>query len=169
MLSKNYVITKLILEKSANKKSAKEYRHILLLLASHGNVCNVMKEVAIGNAYGLMTGLHVHLFNCICICIHFCMMFMYIYIQINWMILCRHNHWKSRYESFERLSGIIGGRMLSFIKMTNNTHHIAGFHNYLAKDIGVVPYNDPYITTPYSSICNNWKKGLSQVFCQSLS
>ena len=47
-------------------------------------------------------------------------------------------------------------------KMTNNTHHIAGFHNYLAKDIGVTPYNDVYITTPYSSKCQNWEKWLSE-------
>ena len=49
----------------------------------------------------------------------------------------------------------------------NNTHYIAGFHNQFAKNIGVREYNDPNISYPSKS-GKDWKKGLDQRYFATL-
>eukprot|EP01084_Bolivina_argentea_P079212 143719_1 len=115
------VITKLIVDKGKGKSG--EYVHILLLLASHGNVCNVMKEVAIGNAYGLMTD------------------------KLDDFV--KQQSLKQQINKVLRdYRVLLVEKLFHSFGMTNNTHYIAGFHNVLAKKIGVTPYNDPNISTP---------------------
>ena len=54
--SKLRVVTKLLMGYQAvSLQKLNEYKNIVLLLASHGHVCHVLKEVAINNAYGMMT------------------------------------------------------------------------------------------------------------------
>jgi len=132
------IITKLILEKGAEKSS--EYKHILLLLASHGSVCNVMKETAISDAYGIMTNKLDHIIKAQT-------------LQQQISKILRDFRVLLVEELFHRF------------KFTNNTHYIAGFHNKIAKKIGVIPYNDPDICYPNGK---NWEKGLDQRFFATL-
>eukprot|EP01084_Bolivina_argentea_P131905 232764_1 len=130
------MITKLIIEKN-NNDIIVDYTHILLLIASHGEVCNVMKEVAIANAYGLMTDKLTD----------------FIHSQtIQQQII----------KVLRDLRILLVEKLYHYFKMENNTHYIAGFHNVLAKHIGVNTYNDPDIWTPSSQYCKDWKKGLKE-------
>eukprot|EP00484_Ammonia_sp_Unknown_P017037 CAMPEP_0197023474 /NCGR_PEP_ID=MMETSP1384-20130603/4156_1 /TAXON_ID=29189 /ORGANISM="Ammonia sp." /LENGTH=683 /DNA_ID=CAMNT_0042451687 /DNA_START=1 /DNA_END=2052 /DNA_ORIENTATION=+ len=135
------VITKIITQKGTEKSS--EYVHILLLIASHGNVCNVMKEVAIGNAYGLLTDKLDD------------------YVQ-------QQSLAEQMRKVLRDYRVLLVEKLFHSFEMMNNTHYIAGFHNQLAKAIGVTPYNDPNICTPTSSKCPNWKKGLDQRYFATL-
>jgi len=132
------VITKLIMEKGIDK--SKEYVHILLLIASHGSVCNVMKEVAIGNAYGLMTD--------------------------NLQDFIKKQSLEEQIKKVLRdFRVLLIEECFHSFKLTNNTHSIAGFHNVIAEKVGVTPYNDPDISRPEymrSSICTDWQKNLDK-------
>lgn len=96
-----------------------------------------MKEVAIGNAYSLMTDR------------------MEDFVQS-----------QSLEEQIKKvlrsLRVLLVEELFKAFGMYNNTHYIAGFHNMLAKEIGVIPYNDVHISTPVSTKCNDWQKNLDK-------
>eukprot|EP00484_Ammonia_sp_Unknown_P027785 CAMPEP_0197042908 /NCGR_PEP_ID=MMETSP1384-20130603/19218_1 /TAXON_ID=29189 /ORGANISM="Ammonia sp." /LENGTH=326 /DNA_ID=CAMNT_0042474105 /DNA_START=72 /DNA_END=1052 /DNA_ORIENTATION=+ len=135
------VITKLICEKGIEKSL--EYVHILLLIASHGSVCNVMKEVAIGNAYGLMTD------------------------KMD-SILKQQSLEQQVAKALRDYRVLLVEKLFHSFAMMNNTHYIAGFHNKLANSIGVEPYNDINICTPTSSKCSNWQQNLDKRYFATL-
>jgi len=130
------LITKLICEKGVQK--SEEYVHILLLLASHGNVCNVMKEVAIGNAYGMMTD------------------------KLDEFVQQQSLH-QQVYKVLRDFRVLLVEELYhSGFGFTNNTHYIAGFHNALAEHIGIARYNDEHEWQPSSKRCTNWRRNLDQ-------
>jgi len=137
-------VTKMLMETKQEQLS--EYKHILLLLASHGNVCHVLKEVAINNGYGMMTN----------------NLSKYIKSQsLQQQIL------KVLYH--ERV--LLVERIHHAFKFSNNVHYIASFHNELAKKIGVKEYNDhQYVGTftNKSSKYPNWTKNLDQRYFKKL-
>eukprot|EP01083_Nonionella_stella_P021482 59546_1 len=144
--TKARIITKLILEKGVTpgrgRKHTSQYTHILLLLASHGNVCNVMKETAISDAYGIMTN------------------------KLDCIILSQTLEQQIAKTLRDHRILLVEQLFHSF-GFLNNTHYIAGFHNTIAKQIGVIPYNDPNIQQPPAKDIN-WEKGLKQRFFKTL-
>ena len=96
-----------------------------------------MKEVAIGNAYGLMTDKLSHFVE-------------------------SQSLKQQIYKVLRDYRILLVETLFHRFGMENNTHYIAGFHNELADKIGVEKYNDPDICRPYSSKCKNWKKGLDK-------
>ena len=97
-----------------------------------------MKEVAIGNAYGLMTD------------------------GIQDFIKKQSLEEQIR-KVLRDFRVLLVEECFHSFKMTNNTHDIAGFHNVIAEKIGVIKYNDPDISSnPYSPKCTDWKKNLDK-------
>eukprot|EP01084_Bolivina_argentea_P252955 424777_1 len=131
-------ITKLIIE--SEKQS--DYLHILLLLSSHGSVCNVMKEVGINSGYGMMTN----------------NLNTYIKSQTleNQILKCLRD-----------LRVLLVEELFHTFKFYNNTHIIAGFHNHIAKQIGIKEYIDPNISPPNNGN-NNWKHNLDKRFFKTM-
>jgi len=135
------VITKLIIEKGIEKSD--EYVHFLLLLASHGGVCNVMKDVAINNAYGMMTESLTDIIK----------------LQtLEQQILNELRNY--RHILVEKLH-------LQF-KFGTNQHTVNGFYNVMAPLVGLVKYIDNHLGTPGGVNRNIYKRNVDKRFFATL-
>jgi len=141
------IVTKLLLEaKAESADKLKEYKQVLLLLASHGNVCHIMKEDAICNVYGMMTN-----------------------------NLSKYTESQTLQQQILRVlrteRKLLVERLHHAFKFCNNTHYIADFHNGLAKDLGLRVYNDHEHANTCknrSSTYKNWENGLVARFNKRL-
>eukprot|EP00484_Ammonia_sp_Unknown_P022544 CAMPEP_0197046204 /NCGR_PEP_ID=MMETSP1384-20130603/21940_1 /TAXON_ID=29189 /ORGANISM="Ammonia sp." /LENGTH=404 /DNA_ID=CAMNT_0042477949 /DNA_START=55 /DNA_END=1269 /DNA_ORIENTATION=- len=135
------VITKLIMDTESDKQS--DYKHIFLLIASHGTVCNVMKEVAIAQAYGMMTN-----------------------------NLREYIESQSLQQQVLRVLRdyrvLLSEQLFHRFKFCNNTHYIAGWNNTIAAQIGVPVITDPNICYPSSTAYPNWKTNLDKMFLKTM-
>merc|ERR1712228_1134539 len=106
------ILTKLLLEYQAvSLQKMNEYKNIILLLASHGHVCHVLKEVAINNAYGMMTN------------------------NLNQYIKSQSLQ-QQILRVLYTLRCLLVEKLHHAFKFSNNVHYIASFHDTLAKEIG---------------------------------
>merc|ERR1712228_99305 len=139
--------TKLLLEYQAiSADKVAEYKNILLLLASHGNVCHVLKEVAINNAYGMMTN-----------------------------NLDKYTKSQSLQQQILRVLAtkrrLLVEKLHHAFKFSDNVHYIASFHDELADKLGLKKFNDWQYKNTFNNTSNkyvNWKKGLDQMFFKCL-
>jgi len=111
---------------------------ILLLLASHGNVCNVMKEVGIDMAYSSITSQNSELFK---------------------SQTLEERIYKLLYE-FRIM--LVEELYATFPGAVNNTHSIGMMRNFLAKDIGVLSVLDEHAGA--WGLPNNWQTGLAEKY-----
>eukprot|EP00483_Globobulimina_turgida_P007484 UN07498 len=135
------VITKLIIEKGVDK--SEEYVHFMLLLATHGKVCNVMKDIAINNAYGMMTESLMDIIK----------------LQSLENILLRELR-NYRHILVEKLH-------LQF-KFHTNQHTVNGFYNEMAPFLGLIKYIDNHLGSPGGRNAKHYKKNLDKRFFATL-
>jgi len=120
-----------------NKETYDDPKGLLLLIASHGNVCNVMKEVGVQSAYSSLTNQTQALFASQA-------------IEERVLALLA----EFRELAIEEL--------YSTFKATNNTHSITLMRNHLAPFVGVEMTYDTQMSN--WGLPNGWQNGLEERF-----
>ncbi|ETO28420.1 hypothetical protein RFI_08711 [Reticulomyxa filosa] len=124
------VITKLLMEQSlslslsssslSSSSSSYDPSGILLLLAAHGNVCNVQKEIGIQSAYGLVTN------------------------NLS-QVIEQQSVENSILRMLKEYRRLLVEELYKTFQATNNIHSIALMNNELSDTIGVDPIDDTNI------------------------
>lgn len=120
-----------------NKETYDDPKGLLLLIASHGNVCNVMKEVGVQSAYSSLTNQTQALFAS---------------QTIEERVL-------ALLAEFRELAI---EELYSTFKATNNTHSITLMRNHLAPFVGVEMTYDTQMSN--WGLPNGWQNGLEERF-----
>lgn len=109
-------VTKLLTEDTEGKY---ESAGIFLLLASHGNVCNLMKEVGVDMVYGMMTNS----------------------VKED---LGKQTMEASVLRLLRDLRYVLVEELYKSTSSNNNTHYIVKFNNAIASKVGLPEIPDPY-------------------------